>query len=257
MNTNSLNTRLAVSRASTGEADLARSSHFAELAMLWTKGWLETRLILWYVVGGFALNLGAEFMNAARGGWNAGDMLSRLTLIWILAAVMLAGNGIRTPARFRASAGTHTSMYYTLSLPVSRFRLFSVRVAIGALELIAFDVIEILVMCSIFPVLRANSKDVVFYFVTLLAYTLAFYSLSVLLAALLEGPWRVWGTVFIVIGIRWLVVHALHSVDVLDGIAGGAPLLTHKLSSVAIAALFGLTALFLAAASKAVVSKEY
>jgi hypothetical protein len=145
-------------------------------------------------------------------------------------------------------------MYFTLSLPVTRFRLLAVRTAVGLVETIVVDTAVVIAMWASFPTLRT---DTALYFVTVAAYTVALYSLSVLVAALCEGPWRVWGVFLIVLGIRWLVMYPLHSVDILYGIAGGAPLLTHRLSWIAISVSLALAVLFLAGASKAIESREY
>ena len=190
---------------------------------------------------------------------NASDLVMSMLLIWVFFPAMLAGNGIRTTKVFRASAGTHRSMYFTLSLPVNRSRLLAVRVGVGLLETLVVDIVVVIAMMVSFPALRnaSNFGDAIFYIVALVAYTFAIYSFSTLWAALSEGPWRVWGTFLLVIAMRWLVAHSPQGLDILDGIAAGAPLIAHKLPWIAIAVSIVLTALFLAAASKAVASKEY
>ncbi len=190
---------------------------------------------------------------------NASDVVMSVLLIWVFFPAMLAGNGIRTAKVFRASAGTHRSMYFTLSLPVSRARLLAVRVAVGLLETLIVDMAVVIAMMMCFPVVRdaSSSWDTLLYTVTLIAYTFALYSFSTLWATLLEGPWRVWGTFLLVIAMRWMVAHSLHGVDILDGIAGGAPVLAHKLGWAGTAVPFGLTLLFLAGALKVVDAKEY
>jgi hypothetical protein len=222
--------------------------------MLWTKGWLETRVLLWLVLAIFALNIGLELILGARVPVTGDHIATNFLLIWVFFPGLLAGNGIRTPARFRAARGAHLSMYFTLSLPVTRFRLLAIRAAVGLVETIVVDIAVVIAMWASFPTLRS---DAAFYFVTVAAYTVALYSLSVLVAALQEGPWRMWGVFLIVLGIRWLLMYPLDGVDILYGIAGGAPLLTHKLPWISIIVSLSLAVLFLAGASKAIESREY
>ena len=103
--------------------------------MLMTKAWLETRWRLAFALGLALLILlvgesqgGLGSMEHAR---NLMGMVSFLCVVW---AINLAGDGIRTHPAFRATRGLHGSLYFTLSLPVSRLRLFAVRAGIGLLE---------------------------------------------------------------------------------------------------------------------------
>src|SRR5215472_11250642 len=107
--------------------------------MLWMKDWLETR---WRFV--FGLGLGAFLLiNVAADNVPADQpfaivkLVNILAFFWAVIAIMLGGAGINTQAAFRATKGLHGSMYFTLALPVSRFRLLATRVAIGMLELTA------------------------------------------------------------------------------------------------------------------------
>jgi hypothetical protein len=222
--------------------------------MLWTKGWLETRVLLWLVLAIFAVNIGLELILGARVPVTGDHIATNFLLIWVFFPGLLAGNGIRTPARFRAARGAHLSMYFTLSLPVTRFRLLAARAALGLVETIVVDAAVVIAMWTAFPTLRT---DTALYFLTVAVYTVALYSLSVLVAALREGPWRVWGVFLSIIGIRWLMIYPLHSIDILYGIAGGAPLLTHKLPWISITVSLALAVLFLGSAFKAIESREY
>jgi hypothetical protein len=125
---------------------------------------------------------------------------------------------------------------------------------VGLVEILVVDTAVMIAMWASFPTLRT---DAALYFLTVAAYTGALYSLSVLIAALREGPWRVWGVFLSIIGIRWLMIYPLHSIDILYGIAGGAPLVTHKLPWIAISVSLALAVLFLGGAFKAIESQEY
>jgi len=228
--------------------------------MLWTKGWLETRMVLLYSVILFAVNIAAELFRLANPSANPAPALSDFLLIWVIFPLLLAGNGIRTPSKLRASADGHQSVYYTLSLPVSRFRLFAVRAATGLLETIAVVITATTVVWISLPVFRpgATIQDAVLYVFTLLAYTCAFYSLSLLLAAMFEGPWRPWGTFLLILGARWVFGHLMpQPFDILDPIGANTPLSTHVLPWSAIAWCTGVSAICFVAASKLIEVQEY
>ncbi|MGH9763013.1 MAG: hypothetical protein ACREAC_19485, partial [Blastocatellia bacterium] len=107
--------------------------------MLLLKGWYETRVRLLIVAAitiGFATFL-VEPPPADANIWAAPMELMPLTSISVMAAIFLAGAGIKTQPGFQNTKGLHGSMYYTLSLPVTRTRLLCVRVALGLVEVTA------------------------------------------------------------------------------------------------------------------------
>src|SRR5690348_11678490 len=126
--------------------------------MLWFKGWLETR---WRFV--FGLGLGVFLLvnmvadNMATDHVAADPPLKLVTVLaffWAITAIMLGGAGINTQAAFRATKGLHGSVYFTLALPVSRFRLLATRVAIGMLELTAVIMLTCAGIWATIPQLR-------------------------------------------------------------------------------------------------------
>jgi hypothetical protein len=99
--------------------------------MLWMKAWLETRWRLLYALG---LPLAVLALRANGGLASAKDargMMGILAFFLAFGAVYLAGSGAKTQSPFAAMRGLHGSMQYTLSLPVSRFRLLAVRSGAG------------------------------------------------------------------------------------------------------------------------------
>src|SRR5215467_4429649 len=104
--------------------------------MLWKKGWYETRtrflFLLSLVVAITVLTITGDPPPAAAG---LGPLIGVTTIPAIGAALLLAGAGVKTQlGGLQRSKGLHGSMYYTLSLPVKRTRLFSVRVSLGLAE---------------------------------------------------------------------------------------------------------------------------
>ncbi|HEY2384828.1 MAG TPA: hypothetical protein VGK48_26940 [Terriglobia bacterium] len=123
-------------------------------------------------------------------------LVNALPFLCAAVAVMLAGAGINTQSAFRGTKGLHGSMYFTLALPVSRFRLLAVRAGIGLIEAMAVIVLICGGLWVVVPVLREQLT-----FTAALGYGFAiaisssvFYSLSVLLATVLDGQWQIWGS---------------------------------------------------------------
>ena len=109
--------------------------------MLWYKGWLETRFrilfMLFYAV--FPIPLFTLTVPAANPAHPASlaavaGSLGFFAFYYSIIPLMLAGSGIKTQADLQPRKGLHGSMYFTLSLPVSRFRLFATRAGLGMLR---------------------------------------------------------------------------------------------------------------------------
>src|SRR5215475_9634998 len=98
--------------------------------MLWMKGWYETRNRFLLVLVGTLILAAVAWSDSADHANLSSETLEATTLVAgsVFASIMLAGAGIKTQlGGFRPSKGLHSSMYYTLSLPVTRTRLFGVR----------------------------------------------------------------------------------------------------------------------------------
>jgi hypothetical protein len=101
--------------------------------MLWYKAWLETRWRFGYVAGFVVGTLGIFALIGASKQVGAAMKLES-ALMYCFAAIYLAGSGINTQTFYSARSSFHGSMLFTLSLPVSRLRLFMVRAGLGAAE---------------------------------------------------------------------------------------------------------------------------
>src|SRR5215475_2365195 len=174
--------------------------------MLWTKSWLETR---WRFV--FGLGFGVFLLiNVAADNRAPDQQIPRashetvLAFFWAFIAIMLGGAGINTQAAFRATKGLHGSMYFTLALPVSRFRLLATRAATGVLELTAVIMLICAGLWATVPQLRAQMTlpGILVYGFALAVSTASFYSVSVLLATFLDGQWQIWGSLIFIMGLR-------------------------------------------------------
>src|SRR5215468_8504076 len=98
--------------------------------MLWKKGWYETRIRLLFVLAVVVvITIMTMSPSPPPPGAGIGPLVGVTTIPAMLAALLLAGAGVKTQlGGLQRSKGLHGSMYYTLSLPVKRTRLFNVRV---------------------------------------------------------------------------------------------------------------------------------
>ena len=229
--------------------------------MLLYKSWLETRsrLLLTLVSAVFPIPL---FMLTAH--TVASPPHPTLAVLrgamgftgffWtFIPALLLAGSGIKTQT-FRAQRGLHGSMFYTLSLPVSRLRLFLTRAGLGFVELATVLIVAPFSVIVIFPPLRAyvTNLDLLKYWVTLSVCGVAFYSISVLLSTFLDDLTQNWSSMFGLVCLRavFMGVHVPPSLNIFQAVGEGSPLFTHSLPwatmgvAVACAAIFGSAAFF-------------
>jgi hypothetical protein len=228
--------------------------------MLWYKGWLETRyrlLFMLAIMAGFLI-----FFISVSGHEPVKPLIGFLSdsvpTYVVMICAMFGGAGIATQPPFQAVKGLHGSTLFTLSLPVSRFRLLAVRASLGWLEMAG--VIGAL-CCGIwfaFPDLRAMAKvsEMFQYAATLIACASAFYSLSVLAGTFLDDLWRTYGTMIGAVALMWGSSRA-PSIDVFRAMGRGSSPITHTMPWGAVAFSLGLAVILLLAALKIAKSREY
>ena len=124
--------------------------------MLWKKGWYETRIRLLFV-SAVVVVIAVLAMDPAPAAAGSGPLVVATTIPAMLAALLLAGGGVKTQlGGLQRSKGLHGSMYYTLSLPVTRARLFSVRVLMGLAEIAVVQVLMFSAIWLVQPAIRVN-----------------------------------------------------------------------------------------------------
>jgi hypothetical protein len=223
--------------------------------MLWMKAWLETR---WR----FALVLVLPFFVVARNAGSAQrvpQMLYAMSLFCAIAGVYLAGAGIQTQSSWRTTRGIHGSMIFTLSLPVSRLRLFIVRATTGLLETAAVIAILISSAWAIVPGLRGDStpSDLLRFAFAAFVSTAGFYSVSLLLATFLEGMWQIYGSLILIVLLSALSERLPSSLNVERIFTTDSPLVTHVLPWPEMAVFLGLALVLTLAAARIVQTREY
>ena len=222
--------------------------------MLWMKNWLETRWRMCLMLGFGVLTL----LMAEQGGGlgsveHARNLLGSYCLFSIITALNLAGAGIRTQSSFRHKAGLHGSTHYTLSLPVSRFRLLSVRAIIGLIETIVVITFLFVSAWSLFSLVRGESSLLDLSKQLVAGYTcvLCFYFLSVAISTVLDEMWQWYGSLLVVVATWWASQKLPASANLFHFATDASPLVTHTLPwpamtlSILISAILFLAALFI------------
>jgi hypothetical protein len=205
--------------------------------------------------------LGAEYSRRLTAPAGLVGLAVGAMFIAAVTPVLFAGAGITTQPAFQATKGLHGSTLFTLALPVSRLRLLAVRAGLGWLVLAG----TIGIMCSgmwmLFPVLRAETTvpEMLEYAAALLACASGFYSISVLLATVLDDLWRIYGSM-IAVGALWLLFNETPlpaSVNLFRAMSEGSPLIAHTMPWNAIGLSLGLATILFFAALKVVQAREY
>jgi hypothetical protein len=218
--------------------------------MLLYKGWLETRFRLLFALcwAGFCLL-----------PWVPDYNPNRATVLAAVLSILLAGAGIATQPSFRAPKGLHSSMYFTLSLPVSRFRLLAVRAGLGWLEMTAVIGAWYCGIWILYPAVSRTAAAMFEYAVTVVACASGLYFIAVLLGTFLDEQWRMQCSMVIFPALWWLSNHTPFpaSANIFRAMGEGVPLLTHTMPWTAMAFSLELAAILFFAALKVVQMREY
>src|SRR5690348_8066701 len=126
--------------------------------MLWYKSWLETRGRLLFVLVLSVVFFGPVY-SPARGAPGAMHLITgSLAAFTAVLAGVLAGGGIVTEPGLRPQKGVHGSTVFTLSVPVSRLRLYSIRAIVGWLEVTGGIALICTAAWLLFPTLQRGSN---------------------------------------------------------------------------------------------------
>ena len=184
-----------------------------------------------------------------------------LTSFTAVAYFMLAGAGINTQPAFQAAKGLHGSTLFTLSLPVSRFRLLLVRASIGWIEMTGLIGALCVGLWLSVPMMQGMMKaGGIFEFAgTMVFCGSGFYFLSVLLGTLVDDQWRIWGSM-IAFGALQLASNYLHlpaSMNIFRAMETAPPLIAHTMPWATMAFSVGFAAILFCVALKIARAREY
>jgi hypothetical protein len=181
--------------------------------MLWMKAWFETR---WRLVFVLCFSLFPLMLRYANGTpQSSAEQLPRslgaFAIFWAIGSAMLAGSGVKTQsANFQAARGGHTSVSFTLSLPVSRFRLLAVRTAMGLLEMTAVIITVNAALWFSFLNQTFTASAMIRHGLVVLICSSTFYFLSTLISTSFEEIYQSWGNMLLI-----FILAALSARDVL------------------------------------------
>jgi hypothetical protein len=233
--------------------------------MLWYKSWLETQYRLYFTLALVVFWMVVFYSmraSAPRPGVKPAESFAFIAMTQVVViSTWLAGAGIATQPAFQEMKGLFGATQYTLSLPVSRVRLLTVRSGIGWLEMTATLALFCGGMWLVVPVIRgsATAAEVSQYTAVLVVCSSPLYFLYVFLATFLDEMARMKGGM-IAFGALWAIssfVPMPASVDIIRAMGDGSPLVAHTMPWGAMAFSLALTALLFFAASRIVQAREY
>jgi hypothetical protein len=227
--------------------------------MLWYKGWLETRFRVLFSFALMSFILVSAYLNSASS--HLREFLMAAGSVTTVLPVMLAGAGIVTQPALQASKDLHGSMYFTLSMPVTRFRLLAVRAALGWLEMALAMGAWCCALWLLFPGLRstATAADMFEYAGVLTVCDSAFFAVTLLLSTFLDDLWRAWGSGIAFGALWWLFTKTPlpASMNIFRAMGNGSPLFTHTLPWTTLAFSLGFAAILFIVSSRVVQVREY
>jgi hypothetical protein len=210
------------------------------------------------------LLISVSLRTAAPGGVGPQPVVGLALMMGSFVTVMctvFAGAGIVSQGAFQFLKGQHGSTQVTLSLPVSRLHLLTVRAALGWAEMAAV----LATFCGgVWVVARfltggATALRMLEYAATLVVCTSALYFFSVLMATFLDDQWRSWATMAACVTI-WGLPHVASVpsfVDIFGAMGEQSPLVTHTMPWSVMAFSGSLAALLFVAAVRVVRRREY
>lgn len=190
------------------------------------KAWMETRWRLLGLVVFLLIALAVDHRNLSGAGV--------LTATWFMLtflAILLGGSGVNSQAPLGAAEGVAGSTQFTISLPVTRLRLFAVRVVAGLVETAGVTVVTAVFLWALFPALRELTApaDFAMLVLTTVLFLIAPYCAHVFFSAWCDEPFSIAYAGFLLI-LLLLFCHRLSpGVDILRAFGDASPLQTHQL----------------------------
>jgi hypothetical protein len=194
--------------------------------MLLMKAWLETRwrllVLAVYLLIALALNFGSP------AGTN---VLATAWFMLTFLAISLGGSGVISQAPIVFSEGIAGSTQFTISLPVTRLRLFAVRIAVGLVETAAVTAVIALFIWALFPALRAiaTPADYGRLVLTTMIFLLAPYCAHVFFSTWSGEPFSIAYAAATLILLLLVCHHLTSGLDMIRAFGEASPLRTHRL----------------------------
>jgi hypothetical protein len=194
--------------------------------VLLMKAWMETRWRLSALAVYLLIALTLNHRHATG--------TSVLTTAWFMLtflAISLGGSGVNSQAPLGFSEGVAGSTQFTISLPVSRLRLFAVRTAVGLAETSAVTAVTGFFVWALFPAFHnfTTPSDFTRLALTTILFLIAPYCAHAFFSTWSDEPFSMAYAGFTVI-LLLLICHRLTpGLDIIGAFGQASPLQTHKL----------------------------
>jgi len=193
--------------------------------VLLMKAWMETR---WRLV-----TLAVYLLIALTLNYRHSTGTSALTTAWFMLtflAISLGGSGVNSQAPLGFSEGVAGSTQFTISLPISRLRLFAVRTAVGLVETAAVTAVTAFLVWALFPPVRefATLADFTRLALTTILFLIAPYCAHAFFSTWSDEPFSMAYAGFTVILLLWVCHRLTPGLDIISAFGQASPLQTHK-----------------------------
>jgi hypothetical protein len=227
--------------------------------MLVMKAWLETRWRLAFYAAISLLYLAISYHNRNSQPAHPQAMLILLGTVLACGSLAVAGSGVKSQAPVGFPEGLTGSTQFTISLPVSRLRLLTVRASIGMLETVVATLVLGSLAWGLFPSVRAISTPADFAKLLFIAvlFLAVLYSAGVFFSTFVDEPLSFVLACWSVVLLWWLLHFIAPAVNIARIWGQASPLITHKLPWSQMAECVALAMVLLLAAVRVAQTREY
>ncbi len=218
------------------------------------KAWMETRWRLLALVIYLLIALALDHRNLAGSG-----VLTATWFMLTVLAILLGGSGVNSQGPLGAAEGVAGSTQFTISLPVTRLRLFGIRVLAGLAETAGVTVVTALFLWAFFPAVRELGAPADFWrlVLTTALFLIAPYCAHVFFSTWCDEPFSIAYAGFLLI-LLLLFCHRLSpGMDILRAFGQASPLETHRLPWTQLAASLTVALSLACAALLVIRRREY
>jgi hypothetical protein len=165
--------------------------------LLW-KAWIETR---WRLAAAFVLPAAILCVNIGS-SHSETNPITGIAWLLLVSPVFLAGCGVIPQAPFGFPDGLAGSVYFTLSLPVSRLRLFAVRAVVGYVEIVGLVLLFACLSWLLFPSVQSGTSlfDLSKFVLAGLAFLAVLYSTALFFSVFVPDPFPGMATILLIVG---------------------------------------------------------
>jgi hypothetical protein len=222
--------------------------------MFFWKAWLETR---WRLTA--SLIMPAAVICAAAGSRQPSvNPVTGVAWLMLFSPMFLAGCGVTPQAPIGFPEGLAGSVYFTLSLPVSRLRLFAVRATVGFLEMVGLVLLFACLTWLLFPSVHNNTSlfDLAKFVFAGIALLAVLYFATTFFTVFVPDPFPGMATILLIAGMLIVSNHLPEAANIFLLCRTDLPLRTHNLVWSQVGVASALAMLLIAGAAVIVRTRE-